>query len=133
MEGRADGVECEDWFFCTKGDSADEVEAAIRSEVADQNQPSRAPAWCGPGQQIQLRRSPGQLVSEEVPRRLGTPPSKSPVLPSAAASSCSSQIQAMTMWPNASDTRRCWPRGVDVTGANIDAVTAVSRCQLLSN
>jgi peroxiredoxin (alkyl hydroperoxide reductase subunit C) len=30
MEGRADGVECEDWFFCTKDIPADQVEAAIR-------------------------------------------------------------------------------------------------------
>lgn len=30
MEGRADGVECEDWFFCTKEIPADQVEAAIR-------------------------------------------------------------------------------------------------------
>ncbi len=30
MEGHADGVECEDWFFCTKVLSADEVESAIR-------------------------------------------------------------------------------------------------------
>lgn len=30
MEGRADGVACEDWFFCTKELSADEVESAIR-------------------------------------------------------------------------------------------------------
>lgn len=30
MEGRAEGVECEDWFFCTKAISEDEVESAIR-------------------------------------------------------------------------------------------------------
>ncbi len=30
MEGSADGVECTDWFLCTKELSADEVEAAIR-------------------------------------------------------------------------------------------------------
>ena len=31
-EGREAGVECEDWFFCTKAISADEVEDAIRSK-----------------------------------------------------------------------------------------------------
>lgn len=30
MSGGVDGVECEDWFFCTKQLPADEVEAAIR-------------------------------------------------------------------------------------------------------
>ena len=30
MGGRVDGVECEDWFFCTKDIPADDVEAAIR-------------------------------------------------------------------------------------------------------
>lgn len=30
MQGRGDGMECEDWFFCTKELSADEVESAIR-------------------------------------------------------------------------------------------------------
>ncbi len=30
MDGEVDGVECVDWFFCTKAISADEVEAAIR-------------------------------------------------------------------------------------------------------
>ncbi|MDG5482784.1 peroxiredoxin [Mycolicibacterium gadium] len=30
MDGHVDGVECEDWFFCTKEISAQEVEAAIR-------------------------------------------------------------------------------------------------------
>lgn len=30
MEGRVDGVECEDWFFCTKEIPAQEVESAIR-------------------------------------------------------------------------------------------------------
>ncbi len=30
MEGRADGIACEDWFFCTEELSADEVESAIR-------------------------------------------------------------------------------------------------------
>lgn len=30
MEGHTDGLECQDWFFCTKQISADEVEAAIR-------------------------------------------------------------------------------------------------------
>lgn len=30
MEGSADGIACEDWFFCTKELSADEVETAIR-------------------------------------------------------------------------------------------------------
>ena len=30
MGGRVDGVECEDWFFCTKEIAADDVEAAIR-------------------------------------------------------------------------------------------------------
>ena len=34
MDGDVDGVECEDWFFCTKAISADEVEAAIRSKKA---------------------------------------------------------------------------------------------------
>ncbi|MCH9759170.1 MAG: peroxiredoxin [Actinomycetia bacterium] len=31
MDGQVDGVHCEDWFFCTKQISADEVESAIRS------------------------------------------------------------------------------------------------------
>lgn len=30
MSGQVDGVECEDWFFCTKELTADEVESAIR-------------------------------------------------------------------------------------------------------
>lgn len=30
MEGHVDGVECEDWFFCTKEIPAQEVETAIR-------------------------------------------------------------------------------------------------------
>ena len=30
MDGHVTGVECEDWFFCTKAISEDEVEAAIR-------------------------------------------------------------------------------------------------------
>lgn len=30
MDGGVDGVECEDWFFCTKELSAQEVESAIR-------------------------------------------------------------------------------------------------------
>lgn len=30
IEGHVEGVECDDWFFCTKQISADEVEAAIR-------------------------------------------------------------------------------------------------------
>lgn len=30
MAGRAEGIECVDWFFCTKELSADEVESAIR-------------------------------------------------------------------------------------------------------
>lgn len=30
MDGHAEGVTCEDWFFCTKEIPADEVEAAIR-------------------------------------------------------------------------------------------------------
>lgn len=30
MDGHNEGVTCEDWFFCTKEISADEVEAAIR-------------------------------------------------------------------------------------------------------
>jgi len=30
MEGSADGIECTDWFLCTKELSADEVESAIR-------------------------------------------------------------------------------------------------------
>ena len=34
MDGRVDGVECEDWFFCTKQITADEVESAIRVESA---------------------------------------------------------------------------------------------------
>lgn len=32
MDGHVDGVECEDWFFCTKEISAQEVEAAIRGD-----------------------------------------------------------------------------------------------------
>ncbi len=31
MDGHSDGIECEDWFFCTKQISADEVESAIRT------------------------------------------------------------------------------------------------------
>lgn len=31
MDGRDEGVECEDWFFCTKAIPADEVEKAIQS------------------------------------------------------------------------------------------------------
>jgi len=34
MEGRVEGVECEDWFFCTKQITADEVESAIRVKTA---------------------------------------------------------------------------------------------------
>ena len=30
MDGKEDGVECEDWFFCTKAISAEDVEKAIR-------------------------------------------------------------------------------------------------------
>ena len=30
MDGHVDGVECEDWFFCTKEISAQEIESAIR-------------------------------------------------------------------------------------------------------
>lgn len=30
MDGHVDGVECQDWFFCTKGLTAEEVESAIR-------------------------------------------------------------------------------------------------------
>ncbi|MCB0905942.1 MAG: peroxiredoxin [Nocardioidaceae bacterium] len=30
MDGKEDGVECVDWFFCTKAISADDVEKAIR-------------------------------------------------------------------------------------------------------
>jgi len=30
MEGAVEGIECEDWFFCTRPISAEEVEAAIR-------------------------------------------------------------------------------------------------------
>ena len=32
MDGHVEGVECEDWFFCTKEISAQEVEAAIRGD-----------------------------------------------------------------------------------------------------
>lgn len=32
MEGDVEGIECEDWFFCTKPLSADQVESAIRSD-----------------------------------------------------------------------------------------------------
>jgi peroxiredoxin (alkyl hydroperoxide reductase subunit C) len=35
MDGDDDGVECEDWFFCTKAIPADEIEAAIRSKKPD--------------------------------------------------------------------------------------------------
>ncbi|WP_343710401.1 redoxin domain-containing protein, partial [Mycobacterium sp.] len=35
MQDRADGVECQDWFFCTKQISADEVESAIRQPAGD--------------------------------------------------------------------------------------------------
>lgn len=34
MDGHAEGVHCEDWFFCTKEIPADEVEAAIRVKGA---------------------------------------------------------------------------------------------------
>jgi peroxiredoxin (alkyl hydroperoxide reductase subunit C) len=34
MDGDVAGVECEDWFFCTKAMSADEVDAAIRRKKA---------------------------------------------------------------------------------------------------
>ena len=30
MAGAEEGVDCEDWFFCTKEISADDVEDAIR-------------------------------------------------------------------------------------------------------
>ncbi|MHA7652467.1 peroxiredoxin [Mycobacterium sp. ML4] len=30
MDGRAEGITCEDWFFCTKEISADHIESAIR-------------------------------------------------------------------------------------------------------
>lgn len=30
MDGHAEGIECEDWFFCTKEISADQIESAIR-------------------------------------------------------------------------------------------------------
>ncbi|EUA06443.1 alkyl hydroperoxide reductase family protein [Mycobacterium kansasii 732] len=30
MDGHVAGVECNDWFFCTKELSADDVESAIR-------------------------------------------------------------------------------------------------------
>jgi len=30
MEGAEEGVECVDWFFCTRPISLEEVEAAIR-------------------------------------------------------------------------------------------------------
>jgi peroxiredoxin (alkyl hydroperoxide reductase subunit C) len=30
VEGKEEGVTCEDWFFCTKEVSEDEVYAAIR-------------------------------------------------------------------------------------------------------
>ena len=30
MDGKEDGVECVDWFFCTKEISEGDVEAAIR-------------------------------------------------------------------------------------------------------
>ncbi len=36
MDGHVDGVECQDWFFCAKQISADEVEAAIRVHPAGQ-------------------------------------------------------------------------------------------------
>ena len=32
MAGAEDGVNCEDWFFCTKQLAADEVEAKIRAQ-----------------------------------------------------------------------------------------------------
>jgi len=32
MAGAEEGVECEEWFFCTKEIPADEVEAAIRGD-----------------------------------------------------------------------------------------------------
>lgn len=34
MDGHVDGVECQDWFFCTKQITADEVESAIRVQRA---------------------------------------------------------------------------------------------------
>lgn len=34
MEGHVEGVECEDWFFCTKQITSDEVESAIRGGIA---------------------------------------------------------------------------------------------------
>jgi peroxiredoxin (alkyl hydroperoxide reductase subunit C) len=34
MDGDVAGVECEDWFFCTKAMSVDEVDAAIRRKKA---------------------------------------------------------------------------------------------------
>jgi peroxiredoxin (alkyl hydroperoxide reductase subunit C) len=33
MDGDVDGVECEDWFFCTKEIPAEEVESAIRKKT----------------------------------------------------------------------------------------------------
>ncbi len=32
MDGKDDGVECEDWFFCTKPIPADDIEKAIRAK-----------------------------------------------------------------------------------------------------
>lgn len=32
MDGHVDGIECEDWFFCTKEISAQDVESAIRAD-----------------------------------------------------------------------------------------------------
>jgi peroxiredoxin (alkyl hydroperoxide reductase subunit C) len=34
MDGHVDGVECQDWFFCTRQITADEVESAIRVQSA---------------------------------------------------------------------------------------------------
>ncbi|MEY8018567.1 peroxiredoxin [Mycobacterium servetii] len=34
MDGQVDGVDCQDWFFCTRQISADDVEAAIRVHPA---------------------------------------------------------------------------------------------------
>ncbi|MGD9618710.1 MAG: peroxiredoxin [Mycolicibacterium sp.] len=33
VEGRAEDIECEDWFFCTKKISAEEIDSAIRRQV----------------------------------------------------------------------------------------------------
>jgi len=37
MDGEVDGVECEDWFFCTKAIPADDVEAAIRRKKSERS------------------------------------------------------------------------------------------------